>query len=228
MKFKSAAFTQASGSVGGMTFSHNAGGLYVRARSIPTDPASVRQVAVRNAMTQVSAAWIDTLTQAQRDAWETYAANVPLVDRLGDPINVSGLNMYQRTNVIRLQSSLGRLDAAPIIFNLGSFSDPSFAIDTAADEVDVTFVDTDTWANEDDSSMIVFGSLPQNQTINFFKGPYRVLGTIDGDSITPPTSPAALSLSVPVSAGQRDFFRVRVSRADGRLSGEFRGTAVAA
>ena len=38
MLFKSAAFTQASGSVGGLTFAHNRGGMYTRARSIPVNP----------------------------------------------------------------------------------------------------------------------------------------------------------------------------------------------
>lgn len=228
MKFVSALFTTASGKLGGIVASHNAGGQYFRGLVIPTDPATAFQIAVRNSMTILSAGWLDDLTDAQREAWATYAANTPITNVLGAPINVSGLNMYQRTNVPRLQAGLTRLDTAPTTFNFGSFTDPSFAVDTANDEVDVTFADTDAWANEDDSSMLVYGSLPQNQTRNFFKGPYRLLGTIDGDVTTPPSSPAALALSVPVVAGQRVFFRVRVSRADGRLSGEFRGSAVAA
>lgn len=228
MKFKSAAFTQTSGSVGGMTFGHNKGGLFVRARSIPTDPSTALQTTVRNSMTQLSAAWIDQLTPTQRDGWETYAENVPIIDRLGDPITVSGLNMYVRGNVARLQTLLPRVDTAPTIFNLGSFTDPAFVIDTANDEVDVTFTDSDDWANEDDSAMLIFGSQPQNPTINFFKGPYRFLARIDGDGTTPPTSPAAIALSVPIVAGQRMFFLARVSRADGRYSGKFRGTDLAA
>lgn len=227
MKIISALFTAGSGKLGGIVASHNAGGNYLRALVIPTDPATALQIAVRNAMTILSAGWLDDLTDAQRDQWNTYAANTPVTDTLGQTINISGLNQYQRTNVPRLQAGVTRLDTAPTVFNYGSFTDPSFTIDTANDEVDVGFADTDAWANETDSHMLVYGSLPQNQTKNFFKGPYRLLGTIDGDDATAPTSPAALALSVPYVAGQRGFFRIRVSRVDGRLSGQFRGSGVA-
>jgi hypothetical protein len=66
--------------------------------------------------------------------------------------------------------------------------------------------------------MFGYISRPQNITKNFFRGPYRYAGKIEGDSVTPPTSPATLVSDFPYAAGQRAFLRVRVSRADGRLS----------
>lgn len=228
MLFKSALITSASGSVGGMTASHNKGGQYFRARSIPTDPGTSLQVAVRNQMAILASAWVSVLTQAQRDAWQTYAENVLIPNPMGDARQVPALAMYTRSNVSRLQASLPRVDDAPTTFDLGSFTDPSFAFDASADEIDVTFDNSDTWANEDDSAMLVYTSAPQNPTIQFFKGPYRLAGTVAGDSVTPPTSPASISLPVPVAAGQRVFAYVRVSRVDGRLSSRFRGGAIAA
>lgn len=227
MKFKSALVTQVSGSVGGMTGSHNKGGMYFRARSIPTNPQSAFQVAIRNAMAGLVVDWSAVLSAAQRAAWDTYAANVPVVNALGDTINLSGQQQYIRSNVPRAQAGLTAIDDAPTAFNLGEFTDPSFSIDTANDEVDVTFDNTDAWANEDDSSMIVFASRPQSAGINFFKGPYRLAGTIDGNSTTAPTSPAAIALPFPITAGNKIFFQVRVSRADGRLSSPFRGVSLA-
>jgi hypothetical protein len=172
--------------------------------------------------------WSDVLTQAQRDAWEVYATNVPKTGPLGDQINVSGQNMYLRGNVSRQVSGLPIADDAPTLFNLGTFTEPTLAIDTANDEVDVTFENTDGWANEDDSAMQIYASRPQNAGIAFFKGPYRLAGNIDGDGTTPPTSPAAITLPFPVVAGQKIFFRVIVTRADGRLSTTFRSVATAA
>lgn len=228
MLIKSAVIASGSGSIAGMTLSRNAGGMYLRARAIPTNPASALQQAVRAAMASLAVLWQDTLTAAQRTAWATYAENVPLVNSLGDPINVSGLNMYIRSNVPRIQAGLARVDDGPTTFNLGEYTAPTFAIDTASDEVDVTFENTDAWANEDDSSMLVYGSAPKDPTINFFKGPYTLLDTIDGDSVTAPTSPAAIALAQAIVAGQRNFFRIVVSRADGRLSADFRGESDAA
>ena len=45
-------------------------------RSMPKaieNPSSAKQAAIRLAMGLISAGWFDTLTQAQRDAWSTYA-----------------------------------------------------------------------------------------------------------------------------------------------------------
>lgn len=225
MIFKSALVTQASGSVGGVTLSHNAGGMYMRARTIPTNPNTVNQQTIRGLVSQLSNLWGTTLTPAQRDLWDVYAANVPLTNALGDPITVSGLNMYVRSNVPILQAGLPRVDAGPTTFDLGDYTNPSFALDEPADEVDVTFTEADDWVGEDDAAMNVYCSRPQALTINFFKGPYQLAGSILGDGTTPPTTPAAIGLPFPVSTGQRVFCRASVVRADGRLSSPFRGQA---
>lgn len=228
MKFRSQVFTQVSGSVGGLTYAHNAGGLYTRSRAIPTNPNSPQQMAVRAAVANLSNLWGTTLTDAQRIVWDFYAFNTPVIDKLGQQINLSGINMYIRGNTPRLQQGLPRADTGPLVFNLGDYTDPSFSIDAAADTIDVTFDNTDAWANEDDAAMLVYCSRPQSPTINYFKGPYRLAGAILGDSTTAPTSPATIDLPFAVAADQKVFVRTAVTRADGRLSLSFRGFAIAA
>jgi len=151
-----------------------------------------------------------------------------MLNALGDSVHVTGLNMYVRTNAAYLQAGFTRIDDAPTIFDKGSFTQPTFAIDTVSDEVDVSFDNTDDWANEDDATLLVYASIPKAPTVNFFKGPYNLIGSVDGDSVTPPTSPAAIALTQAVTAGQRLFFKVVVIRADGRRSDVFRGQADAA
>lgn len=228
MIYKSGLLTQASGSLNGLTFSHNKGGQYVRARVIPTNPGSSFQSTVRQAMAQLSDLWSSVLTSAQRSVWDFYATQVSVINALGDPIFISGFNHYLRSNIPRLQTDLPRVDNGPTTYTLGTFTEPAVSIDTANDEVDVTFENTDAWANEDDSAMLVYASRPLSPTINFFKGPYRYADGIDGDSVTPPTSPAALALPFAVAAGNRVYFKISVSRADGRLSTPFRDSADAA
>lgn len=227
MKYKPLIGDQMSGSMGGITASRNAAGTYFRQRSIPVNPATAQQQAVRNAMSQLAAAWVSVLSSAQRAAWVTYSDNVPLTDKLGAQINVGGLPMYQRSNVPRLQAGLPRVDDAPTIFDLGDFTTPTLTVAVLATALQVSFDNSDAWANEDDSAMLVYGSRPVNASIAFFKGPYRLAGTIDGDSTTPPTSPATLTNPFPFVAGQRVFTQFRVSRADGRLSSVQRLTGVA-
>lgn len=229
MKFKSPVYTQASGSIGGITYSHNRGGMYTRGRAVPTNPGSAQQTAIRGFVAALTTAWTDTLTAAQRAAWDTYAENVPLLDALGEPRNVGGLGMYVRSNVPRLQAAEPRVDDGPTTFTLGEFTNPTIVeVDATADEIDVGFTNTDDWANEDDAALLVLCSRPQSPGVNYFKGPYRYAGKVQGDSVTPPTSPASISLPFACVAGQKVFAQFRISRADGRLSLPFRlgGTAV--
>lgn len=229
MKFKSSVYTQASGSVGGLTYSHNRGGMYTRARTIPTNPSSAFQAVIRGFVAALTSAWNDTLSAAQRAAWDVYAENVPMLDSLGESRNIGGLGHYVRSNVPRLQAGLDRVDDGPTTYNLGEFTNPTIdAVDATADEIDVAFTAGDDWVGEDGAALLVLCSRPQNPGINYFTGPYRFADSIDGDSGTPPTSPASLTLPFVVAAGQKIFAQFRVTRADGRLSLPFRlgGTAV--
>lgn len=229
MKYEPLLTAAASGKLGGLVFSHNSAGKYVRQLAIPTNPATPQQEVIRVATAQLSNLWVNTLTQAQRDNWEAYAAAVPIPDALGNPLFIKGMPMYVRSNVSRIQAGLTRNDDGPSILDLGEFTIPTFdAPDAAADDVDVNFTAGDAWVGEDGAAMLVYASRGQNATINFFKGPYRLAGLILGDATTPPTSPATITLPFAVVAGQKVFFRVRVSRADGRLSTDFRNNATAA
>lgn len=216
MKFKSALVTQATGSIGGMTASHNRGGLYLRARAIPTQPNSPEQQAVKAWMAQISARWVNVLTQAQRDAWAVYSNQVQLIDKLGEPRNIGGVAMYNRTNIPRLQAGLALIDDAPLTFNLGTFTPPT--IDEISDPSSmIAFTNTDAWASTDGGACFVLISRPQNPSIGFFKGPFRFAGVIAG-AATPPTSPATITNPFTYTAGQKGFIQVRIQQPDGRTA----------
>lgn len=220
MIFTSTLLAEASGRIGGLIFSHNAGGPYIRAAGTVTNPNTPQQTAVRDILSQLTSLWVSTLTEAQRDAWALYAENVSLTNRLGKPINVAGLNQYIRSNVPIIQSGFARQDAAPTIFDLGDFTAPTSQGFEASQELSFLFTDTDDWVGEDDAAMLLYISRPQNASINFFRGPYQFAGSIDGDSTTPPTSPQLIASPFAIAEGQRVFTRARVFRADGRLSSE--------
>lgn len=219
MKFKPVLGSELSGSIGGITASHNLGGAYFRNRVVPTNPNTVQQQAIRSSVGQLTSLWLNTLTGAERVAWDLYAANVPLLDALGEPINVSGLNMYVRSNVPRLQAALPRQDAAPSTFNLGDFTAVSVSsLSEATQNVNVEFTEGDDWVTEDNSSLLVWCSRAQNPSINYFKGPYRFSGQVAGEVAVPPTTPEAIAPAFAFVAGQLVFFRFAVTRADGRYS----------
>lgn len=231
MLFKPILGTDLSGKLGGIVASHNAGGVYFRAATIPTNPNTPFQQVVRTAVAALTAAWNDALPQIQRDAWDLYADNVKLTNRIGEQINVSGLAMYVRSNVPRLQTGIVRQDVAPAKFNLGAFGQADAGGATQAGQtVNIDFGDEATpslWINIADSFMLVYVSRPQNAGINFFKGPYRFAALVEGDPV-PPATPLVVTAPFPFIEGQRLFTRCVVTYADGRLTTDIRSTALAA
>jgi hypothetical protein len=221
--------SQMSGSLAGITASHNAGGQYLRQRVKPTDPATSNQVFVRNAVGSLAARWSSTLTDAQRLAWTVYAANVPLINRIGESRPISGIAQYIRSNTPRLQAGKPIVDDGPMTYTLAEISGMSYGItaDNPGSTFDTFFDITDQWAIEAGGFLFVYLSRPQNLAINFFKGPYQLALTVVGASPTPPTSPVAgTTAPFAFASNMKVFFQMRAATADGRLSTPFRGSAV--
>lgn len=228
MLIKSQVIADGSGSIAGLTISRNRGGIYLRARVVPVNPATAAQTAVRTALATLAARWSSTITSVQRDGWDLYALNVPLPGPLGDPRNVGGLGMYIRTNIATSLLGLVPEDTAPAIFNLGTFT--PFTLPTAVSgttTVGFAFDNTDEWANEDDAYLAVFAARPVSPAVNYFTGPYQFAGFIAGDALIAPTSPAAIVSPFPFLAAQKIHFRGVILRADGRYSTAQRMAAIA-
>jgi hypothetical protein len=215
MLFKSSVYTQTSGSVGGLTYSHNRGGMYTRARRTPVDPNTPRQQGIKAAMGNLANRWVNTLTAVQRTAWDTYAFNVPLVGPTGDPRNVGGIGMYCRSNIPRIQTGLSIIDVAPIIWDVGNFTNPVTTYDDSAQTCSVAFTAADPW-NLAGGAMLIYMGRAQNPTIQFYKGPFRYLGSVPGIGVSPVVLGPPLSYSAAV--GQAVFTKIRVTYPDGRLT----------
>jgi hypothetical protein len=211
------------GSIGGSTFSRNRYGNYIRNKTIPVDPGTTAQTKIRATLGQIRSAWFNTLTAAQRIAWGVYAENVSVQNRLGQSINLTGWNMFARTNACLLYNDLAIVAPGPTDFSLaGQDSTLAITVSEATQLISVAFDDTLDWLDEDDAYLVIYASRPQNATVNYFKGPYLIAGKIAGDSITPPTTPTTMAVPFAAVEGQKIFAQARIVRADGRLSEPFR------
>lgn len=218
-----------SGTINGVVYSHNRFGPYTRDWKMPVNPQSARQETIRQLMQSLTTRWSQTLTQLQRDEWDTYAENITVLDVFGNPIHLTGFNHFLRSNIARLQDGAAVVDDGPSIFELPE-ADPTFAItiSEATQLVSVTFDNALAWANEPGGHLCCFMGYPQNPQRTFFAGPWRFMASVDGADITPPTSPDDQACQWPVAAGQRVWAYARISRADGRLSEPFRGEIIVA
>jgi len=102
------------GKYGGMVFSGNGSGNYVRQWNYPVDPCSVGQVQKRSWLARIRHGWGE-LSAGQIAVWDALAASPPEVDynSLGEVILLSGSAWHTRCNLRRLERGLAYEDDAP-------------------------------------------------------------------------------------------------------------------
>lgn len=215
---------QMSGSIAGDVHARNRYGNYKRARTKPVNPRSDLQSAARVAMMFMTEAWHESLMDdAKRGAWRVYADAINWNNRLGELVHLSGFNHFVRANISRMRAGLALVYDGPVDPTLPQ-PDGAFACSGTADDqkIAVTFEGTDAWDDEDDAGLIVHQGEPQLASRNFFNGPWRFCDSIDGDSVTPPSSPVEIDAAYTLTTGQRVWMKGLISRADGRLTNAFR------
>lgn len=221
MKFTPLLGAQLSGSLAGITASRNRGGAYFRERAIPVQPNTSFQAVIKAIFGGLSTRWSATLTTIQRAAWDQYADGTPLIDVNGDEFIPTGLNMYIRGNTALSQNEQMIVDNGPTTLGLPTVAPLGVSsMSTATEIASVTFDNTDPWANEDEGFLFVYMSRPQKPSINFFKGPYQLAGSVQGDNMTPPTSPASITSPFATVAGDKVFFRAFAIDGEGRKSSD--------
>jgi hypothetical protein len=89
-----------SGKSGGTVFARNKGGAYMRNFVKPTNPSTVYQEEARDRLTQYSNEW-RTMTDAQRESWNAWASEHPVLDRLGAAKTLTGAQAYTKINTNR-------------------------------------------------------------------------------------------------------------------------------
>jgi len=218
-----AGVVQMAGSIAGNVFARNRYGNYARARTKPTNPNTARQIAVRASLAFLTARWSDTLTANQRAAWDLYAANVIMTNRLGESMHLSGYNHYLRSNVEYKNRFGATIDDGPVVFELPA-QDPTFAV-TASEATQFLSITHDAgmaWADEDGAAMFLYQGQPQNAQRNFFGGPWKYFANIPGINGAPAGSPSDHAAVIAIAELQRQWVYARIIRADGRLSEPFR------
>lgn len=216
------AFGEFRGSQGNTTASRNTSGAYLRNRVTPVNPNTTRQQAVRGIFAALANVWLNTLTQANRDAWNLYAASVTHKDPFGQDIYLTGYNMFQRSNCVGGRAGYTLVTAGPTIFTKGP-SDSSFAITAseATQLISVTFDDTAAWCDLDDAGMQVLMTKPVPESRIFVPPTTRLSDQIDGDSVSAPTSPQTMTAPFVITEDQVIQCLGRIILPDGRLSDPF-------
>jgi len=214
---------QMSGSIAGNVHARNRYGNYVRARTKPTNPNTALQVAIRASIAFLSNRWSQTVSDAERIAWNLYGASVAMKNKLGETVYLSGYNHYIRSNAIRKMCGHTIIDAGPVVFEIPE-ADPTYACTAseATQQISNAFDITADWSTEDGAYIYFFQGQPQNPQRNFFAGPWRQFGWTAGIDPGGALSPEPSAVKFAITELQRQWTYARISRADGRLSEAFR------
>ncbi len=217
MLFSSPVYSQASGSIAGITYGHGRSGMYSRARRKPTDPNSFRQATVRQIMASLMPKWGEELGASQRAAWNLYGSNVSWPNVLGQTIFLTGHQHFLRCNAPRLQAGIAIVLDAPVIFDLGTFTVPTFTVANDGPQAGIAFDDTDEWATTVGGFMLVWPGRPVGPGRNFYRRPWRFGTKIVGNP-TPPITPFPATPQWPWPIGNIAWVYCRIIQTDGRLS----------
>ena len=210
--------TARSGKLGDRIHAHNTAGPYTRPFVTPADPATARQVRIRNRLRSVVEAWSDTLTAAQRQGWANYATRVTVRVEPNGRRRLNGHQMFLRCNAGRTRAFMGIIADAPISGSIGTFNARKFNRLAGPGLITVPIDLDESWRSEDGAFLINYTSAGQTSGTNFFAGPFRFLGAIAGNSVTPAIGQAFSDPFGPIPAGPNSFGRQRLARADARLS----------
>lgn len=174
------------GTLGGLVFSQNQSGTFCRAWSRGANVRSAAQQPPRIALATLPAEW-RSLSQTQRDAWDTYAANSAQekTGPFGDPYYVSGWNWF--VAVAQWRATVGQSVA----------SAPPSSSTPAAPTITALTIDED----PADTSSITFSGTP-------FSAAYGVVFlafAAANSALAMPTARALVALTIATGSGASTF-----------------------
>lgn len=112
---------------GGIVYSKNKNGSFIRRKVSPSQPHTSSQAAIRGGLTVTSKDWSNVLTGPQRSAWAAFATLHPVTDQFGASSVLTGHQMYVRVNNALMFAGQPTITDPPL-----TFTAPAVTLITAA------------------------------------------------------------------------------------------------
>lgn len=163
---------QISGSVGGITFGHNRGGAYIRNRSLTVKHTTSYAMNAKQRFEAASSAWAN-LTDAQRLAWDSYAANYPITDAFGEKRILTGHQSFVGINSRRNIGGDAQLDLPPAADSPNGLTSLSLTGDIGAGAFTLVYTPDPIAATE---KLWMYGCILPHAGINYVKNRLKFIG----------------------------------------------------
>lgn len=218
---------QASGSVGGVVFSRNRYGTYLRRRAHPTTSQSAAALDAKSRLGAVSRLW-SALEDGERVAWQTWAANNPITDRLGAKQVLAGNAAYMMLNGRLAAAGQTLIDVPPVSYAPAALEMVNVFADVGDGDFQLEFTAT---PGATDTAVWIQAAVTDGSSQAYVKNKLRFLGISSSPATSPVTeivapneSPVTLKAACEarfgsLAAGQQITFYVSVfDTATGLLS----------
>lgn len=209
------------GSVGNEIYSRGPGGLYVKSRTSPAQPASAYRDATQATFTALTQAWSGTLTESQRQTWRQYANTWKTPNRLGRQIQTPGLCHFVKCNFYpHLVTALIPFLTAP---PGGPTHIPSFTFTAngSTNQVAIALPPTNYDPLPDELNLYLSIGKEMNAGRNYYSTPWRYSGWNHWNGSVWTNDPWTVNTPWPISAGKKLFTRLVAVLADGETSGHY-------
>lgn len=173
MKF-GALVVDGRGKIGGHVASKNRAGAYLRTKVTPVNPQTAAQNLVRSRLTTLSQAW-KSLTEAQRQSFNSAVGDYAKSDIFGDVRNPSGANLFQRLNNNLLGVGESIIEEAPQPQGVVTETLDNLEANILSSTFDLNFAAV----NADGTNIKIFATAGQSQGKNFVSSEYRQIGVGD-------------------------------------------------
>ena len=175
----------ARGKIGGVVYSRNQFGGYIREKVSPVQPSTARQTIVRERVTSITKRWFDTLTDDQRLAWIAFAKVTPVPDVFGNPNLLTGINAFLRLNGVLENAGEAAITSPPADLAALGLATASVAMGAAGATASITFTATPLAATD---FLYIWATQGLTAGRFFFKPFYRFLGVSGAGQISPFTA----------------------------------------
>lgn len=171
---------EARGKMGGMVFSRNHAGAYMRTKITPLNPQSIPQTIVRTLLTTLAQTWRG-LTVSERLAWNITASTWVHTNIFGDNVPLSGFGLYCRLN--RNLQTLGEslISVAPVHSAIVGVDSTSIVADTTLGTLFLTYAPV----IPADQHLAIYATKPVSAGVTFVKSEYRFIAAFLTASASP-------------------------------------------
>lgn len=210
-----------SGTVGLVVYSHNRHGPYSYPKPARVDPNTPYQQTQRQAFRAATQTWtFHGHPQWIRDQWDTYAASLVEISRVGRRYHPTGFNRFVAAIAFKSTLGVGFNLFAPTVFTKGRLRAPTYVhppIGNYYTRVRVNYAAGDPWLTQSGGVFALYCSRPQPPTVNHFTGPFRFAGPRYGEPFNPPTF-GVFALPFTATPGSFVWFRAKAAEEDNRIS----------